>query len=211
MPEKDLSLHWNKVYKRTQFTDLGWYEERPEPSLRLIEKCKLDKNSTILNVGAGAGTLIDELLRLGYTNIIANDLSMQALETLKGRLGESSESVKWIVDDLTKPIELNKLQALDLWHDRAVLHFFTELDEQDAYFKLIEKLLKPGGFVIIAAFNLHSAEKCSELPVHRYDVSMIQPRLGKSFELQTSFDHTYTMPSGDTREYVYTLFRRKPS
>lgn len=211
MSETDYRLHWNNVYQRTQFTDLGWYEERPEPSLRLIEKCKLDKNSTILNVGAGAGILIDELLRLGYTNIIANDISIQALETLKERLGKSSASVKWLVDDLTKPNELNKLNALDLWHDRAVLHFFTDIDEQDAYFELIEKLLKPGGFVIIAAFNLHSAEKCSGLPVHRYDASMIQSRLGKSFELHGSFDHTYTMPSGDTREYVYTLFRRKPA
>jgi len=208
MPGKGLIKHWNSVYVNSPVNKLGWYEEYPEPSLRLIEKCSLSKNSTILNVGAGAGTLIDELLTLGYTNIIANDLSVQALEILKKRLGERSERVKWLVDDLTKPAELNKVQALDLWHDRAVLHFFTHLGEQDAYFNLIDSLLKPGGFVLIAAFNLRSAEKCSGLPVQRYDANMLQAKLGKSFELQESFDHTYTMPSGDTREYVYTLFRR---
>ena len=207
MPDKDLRKHWNSVYVKSPINKLGWYEEVPEPSLRLIEKCNLNKNDSILNVGTGASILIDELLNKGYKNIIANDLSIQALEALKSRLKNKSNDVRWIVDDLTKPTELSKLEPIDLWHDRAVLHFFTDLDEQDAYFELIKKLLKPGGFVIIAAFNFHSAEKCSGLPLHRYDISMLQSKLGKDFELQESFDHTYTMPSGDTREYIYSLFK----
>ncbi|MCK5028780.1 MAG: class I SAM-dependent methyltransferase [Bacteroidales bacterium] len=206
--ENDLTSYWNKTYNR-EIQKLGWYEENPEISLKLIEKCKLNKDVSILNVGAGASTLIDELVQLDYKNIIANDLSTNALDKLKERLGKESSKVKWIVDDLTKPTELNHVGKIDLWHDRAVLHFFNEPEEQNHYFELVKKLVKKTGYVIIAAFNLNGAEKCSGLYVFRYNKEMIQKRLGSDFELIEAFDHTYTMPSGDTREYIYTLFQRK--
>jgi SAM-dependent methyltransferase len=206
--ENDLTSHWDKTYTR-EIQKLGWYEETSDTSLKLIEKCKLNKEASILNVGAGASTLIDELVKLDYKNIITNDLSSNALEKLKERLGNDSRKVKWIVDDLTQPTELNHLGEIDLWHDRAVLHFFNEPEEQNCYFDLVKKLVKKNGFVIIASLNLDGAEKCSGLYVFRYNKEMIQKRLGSDFELIEAFDHTCTMPSGDTREYVYTLFQRK--
>lgn len=208
--KKDLELHWNKVYSRNEIDKLGWYEESPEPSLRLIEKCKLNNNATLLNVGAGATILVDELLEKGYNNIIANDLSSEALNKLKKRLGnDRSKQVQWIVDDLTSPTKLNKLEPVDLWHDRAVLHFLINEQKQVTYFNLLRKLVKQNGYVIIATFNLDGATMCSGLPVHRFDENMLQDKLGNGFELIEAFDHTYTMPSGDTRKYIYTLFRRK--
>jgi SAM-dependent methyltransferase len=209
MIEKDLKLHWDTVYKKSVTQKLGWFEEYPEQSLRLIEKCKLRKSASLLNVGAGATTLIDELIKIGYRNIIANDISTSALKSLKNRLGNQSLKINWIIDDLTNPSELNKLEKIDLWHDRAVLHFFTNKRDQNTYFDLLKKLVKPKGFVIIATFNLKGATKCSGLPVHRYDENMLQSKLGNDFELIEAFDYTYNMPSGDKREYVYTLFQRE--
>ncbi len=206
--ENSLTSHWDKTYTR-EVKKLGWYEENPEESLKLIEKCGLNKEASILNVGAGASTLIDELVKLDYKNIIANDISSNALDKLKVRIGNDSSKVKWIVDDLTHPTELNHLGEIDLWHDRAVLHFFNEPEEQNSYFDLIQKLVKKNGFVIIASFNLNGAEKCSGLYVFRYNKEMIQKRLGSNFELIEAFDHTYTNPFGDTREYIYALFQRK--
>ena len=207
--EKDLKLHWDKAFDKSPINKLGWYEDYPEPSLRLIEKCKLPKDATLLNVGAGATTLVDELLKEGYENIIANDLSSTALNNIKTRLGRKNTKVNWIVDDLTKPCNLNNIGTVELWHDRAVLHFFTKKEEQETYFELLKKLVRSKGFVIIAAFNLNGATKCSGLPVHRYDENMLQARLGEDFELLEAFDYIYKMPSGDTRKYIYTLFRRK--
>jgi len=201
--------HWERVYEKKPVEEMGWYESSPEPSLSLIEHCKLEKNAAILNAGAGATTLVDQLLELGYNHIIANDISKAALEELQLRLGpEISEQVHWIVDDLTNPGELYELGQIDLWHDRAVLHFFHERSSQDVYFALLQKLVRPGGYVIIATFNLNGAPTCSGLPVFRYDARMLQEKLGDDFKLLEAFDHTYTQPSGDTRAYVYTLFRR---
>ncbi len=202
--------HWERVYQNNPIDRLGWYESSAEPSLNLIELCKLSQDAAILNVGAGATRLVDELLELGYQNIIANDISSPALTELQLRLGrEGSKQVRWIVEDLTNPVELRSLEQIDLWHDRAVLHFFNDQDQQDTYFNLLRKLVKEGGFVIIAAFNLNGAPKCSGLPVFRYNASMLQERLGEEFHLNKTFEYTYTMPSSDTREYVYTLFQRK--
>jgi SAM-dependent methyltransferase len=204
---KDLTEHWDKTYTR-DVNKLGWYEESPVPSLSLIKKCALNKDASLLNVGVGASTLIDELIKNDYKNIIANDLSSNALEELKKRLGAESKKVKWIVDDLTNSIELIKLEQVDLWHDRAVLHFFNEKQEQDSYFNLVKKLVKKNGYVIIGAFNLNGATKCSGLYVFRYNEKMIQKRMGDDFKLIESFDYIYTNPFGDTREYIYTLYKR---
>lgn len=205
----DLKTHWENIYAKKQIETLGWYEENPAPSLKLIHQCKLHSNASILNVGSGASTLVDELLRAGYSKLIANDLSQEALQKLKNRLGQDlSSRVRWIVDDLSHPEVLPSLKPIDLWHDRAVLHFFTETSEQDVYFGLLRQLVKPGGFVIIAAFNLKGAPKCSGLPVHRYSQEMLEERLGQDFVLQEAFDYKYIMPSGDERAYVYSLFKR---
>ncbi len=207
--EKDIKSHWDNAYENAEINMLGWYENAPKPSLQLIHDCDLDKGAALLNVGAGATTLVDELFKLGYKNIIANDISSVALEKLKNRIGAKKNNIKWILDDLTQPNELDKIGQVDLWHDRAVLHFFTHIKEQDAYFNLLKKLVKPNGYVIIATFNLDGAEKCSGLPVYRYDKKMLQEKLGYGFDLIEAFDYTYRMPSGETREYVYTLFKRK--
>ncbi len=206
--EKDYTSHWDKAYSKTEINQLGWYEETPKPSLELIRACGLDRQARLLNVGAGATTLVDELQKLGYQHIIANDISPLALGKLKDRLGANQSKINWIVDDLTRPTELETLGQVDLWHDRAVLHFFNKQEEQETYFKLLKKLLKRGGFAIIATFNLNGASKCSGLAVHRYNEQMLADKLGSDFELVKSFDYSYTMPSGGIRDYVYTLFKR---
>ena len=209
MKKIDSKLHWDQVYEKNETEKLGWFEESPDSSIQLINKCNFNNSSIILNVGAGATTLVDELLKNGYKNIIATDLSSSSLNKLKKRLGEKrSSKVNWIIDDLTNSSELIKLSPIDLWHDRAVLHFFTEEKEQIAYFELLSKLVKVGGYVIIAVFNLDGATKCSGLPVFRYSSTMLEEKLGANFKLIETFDYTYIMPSGDTREFIYTLFKR---
>lgn len=206
----DFEKHWNAAYQKSPITNLGWYEENPTPSVELIEACNLPKDAFIFNAGAGASTLISELLAKGYENILVNDISSVALTELKSHLPSPvNTTVQFVVDDLTNPSELLKLKNVDLWHDRAVLHFFTEKDQQKTYFDLLKKVLKPKGFVILAEFNLEGAKKCSGLDVFNYNEEMLQERLGSDFELLKSFNDTYIQPSGNTREYVYTLFQKK--
>jgi ubiquinone/menaquinone biosynthesis C-methylase UbiE len=202
--------HWNRVYTSKEVNKLGWYEEMPELSLKLILKCSINKDEPILDVGAGATRLIDYLIEHEYKNIIATDISEIALNKLKERLGKEKASlVKWIVDDITQPIHVQKLKDIAVWHDRAVLHFLLEEDQQQMYLSTLNKIVKKGGYVIIASFSLKGAKKCSGLNIKNYDEVMLIKFLGKEFSLLEYFEHTYNMPSGDPRPYIYTLFQRR--
>ncbi|WP_456462440.1 methyltransferase domain-containing protein [Lutibacter sp.] len=206
----DFENHWNNAYQKTPVNKLGWYEKESTPSLELIASCNLSKNAQIFNAGAGASILIEQLLNEGYSNLVVNDISSSALIELKNNLiNHKTSQVQFIVDDLTNPIELLKMKDVDLWHDRAVLHFFTTQQQQNSYFNLLKKVVKPKGYVILAEFNLEGAKKCSGLDVFNYNEKILQERLGEDFELLKYFNYTYTQPSGGLREYVYTLFQRK--
>jgi hypothetical protein len=200
--------HWEDVYSKTDHNKMGWFEENPQASLDLIAKCNLNTDSVILNVGAGATTLVDKLIDLNYQNILATDISQNALSVLLGRV-KSHKDVRTIVDDLTHPTKLKEMPPVDLWHDRAVLHFFIEDKDQNTYFELLKSKINPNGHVILATFNFDGATKCSGLPIKQYDAPTLTHKMGPTFELIHNFNYTYTMPSGDTREYVYTLFKKK--
>lgn len=206
----DYTKHWNTVYKTNEDEKLGWYEDHPESTLRLIDKCHLSPDAAILSVGAGTSTLIDSLLDRGFTNIIANDLSEVALKNLKARILKKYDyQLNCVVDDLIKPKALLKLKPVDLWIDRAVLHFFLSKEEQDAYFKTIRTVVRKRGYVLIAVFSSKGAEKCSGLSLQRYNAEMLQTHLGLDFKLIEAFDHVYINPTGGERPYIYTLFQRQ--
>ncbi len=203
----DYKQHWDEAFEKTETEQLGWYETTPQKTLELIHETGIQKDARILNVGVGTTTLVDSLLEEGYSNIIASDLSSSALEQLKNRV--HSDQVEYIQDDLTHSEKLIHIEPVDLWIDRAVLHFFNKEEEQKAYWDLVHQIVKPGGFVLIAAFSLEGAEKCCGLPVHRYSADMLKNDIGEGFDLKDAFDYTFINPRGGERPYVYTLFQRK--
>ena len=207
-PQVNYPTHWNKVYLNTEIEKLGWYENNPQKTVELIEQCNLPKEASLFIPGAGATTLVDELVNRDFSNIIANDISEAALIKLKERVGKTN-AVTYIIDDLTKSRKLPQIDKIDLWIDRAVLHFFLTKHEQEAYFILVKKLIKSKGYIILAEFNLEGAKKCSGLDVVNYNEAMLQQKLGEEFNLINSFNYTYVNPSGGERPYVYTLFQRK--
>ncbi len=208
--KKSPQAHWNTVYTATPEQQLGWYEAEPAISLAMIERCALDKNAPILDVGAGATTLIDSLLARGYTELTALDISATALEKLRTRLGrEQAAQVNWRMADITNPADTVGLQDYTLWHDRAMLHFLTDEITQQAYRTTLTQALRPGGFAIIAAFAKEGALQCSGLDVQRYDADSLSAFLDPGFELQESQAYTFEMPSGGQRPYVYTRFQKR--
>ncbi|MCX9011561.1 MAG: class I SAM-dependent methyltransferase [Candidatus Methanoperedens sp.] len=201
--------HWDEIYAALDVDELTWYEEVPEPSIRLLSECRINKDESVLDVGAGASTFVDHLINQGFSNIIATDISEIALNKLKERLGkEKASSVRWIVDDITQPIHIQNLRDTAVWHDRAVLHFLLEEKQQQMYLSTLKKVVKKGGYVIIAAFSLKGAKKCSGLTVKNYDQNMLAKFLGEDFSLLDYFDYTHHMPSGQPMPYIYALFQR---
>ena len=204
----NLISHWNKAFEKDD-QQLGWYEAQPKKTLELISACNIQLDANIFVAGAGTTTLIEGLLDLGFKNIIANDLSNVALNKLKSRIQETyGHKLNCIQDDITKPTKLHSLKPINLWIDRAVLHFFLTPEEQTAYFDLIKTVVVKTGYVLIAVFSMDGVDKCCGLPLRRYNAEMIQTKLGNDFKLIHSFNFTYTNPFGGERPYIYTLYQR---
>jgi len=80
--------HWDEIYSALDADELTWYEEKPEASIKLLSRCHINKEDSILDVGAGASTFVDYLIDQGFRNIIATDISEIALNKLRERLGK---------------------------------------------------------------------------------------------------------------------------
>ena len=197
--------HWQTVYSARKPQEVGWYQSEHKVSLMLIMESGIGPEGRILDAGSGSTTLLDGLLDSGFEDLIAVDLSDLALQNSRNRLGDA---VEWVVDDLTRPSRLLELDPVDLWHDRAVLHFFTSEEETKGYLNTMMRVLKVGGHAVIETFATTGAEKCSGLVLQRYDAEMLSEFLGDSFQLLRAVEHIHTTPGGGERPYVSTLFRR---
>jgi hypothetical protein len=85
----------------------------------------------------------------------------------------------------------------DLWHDRATFHFLTEPADRDAYVVCLKKAVRAGGHVIIATFASDGPERCSGLPIMRYEPETT-PRSGPS-SIWSNPGATITLPRATTR------------
>lgn len=163
----DVQSHWEKIYSEIAPDAVSWYRPHLEASLALIEQAAADCSASIIDVGGGESTLVDDLLARGHESITVLDVSQTAIDTNRKRLGEASERVHWLIADITK-VDLEPA-AYDVWHDRAVFHFLTAPDDRIAYVRQIAHAVKPGGHVIVSTFGPEGPKKCSGLDVVRYD------------------------------------------
>jgi len=198
--------HWDTVYSSKSTDSVSWYQERAGRSLRLVHETALPVSASIIDVGGGASTLVDDLLGEGYSSVTVLDLSAAALSAAKMRLGERAESVTWIeanITDVTLPAG-----AYDVWHDRAVFHFLTTTEERRAYIATLTRALKPDGHVIMATFADDGPIQCSGLPVMRYSPSALHAEFGSAFTLLKQEREEHHTPSGAVQKFIYCYFRR---
>ena len=198
--------HWEQVYATRMAEKLGWYKPRLDTSLAWIEELDLDKSAPIIDMGGGASTLVDDLVDAAYESITVFDISQSALDVAKKRLGRQSELVMWLSGDITSyTLPPNRFE---LWHDRAMFHFLTEKDQQEAYRANLISALKPGGRLIIGVFAPEAPPKCSGLPVQRYDHEQLAATLGSELELVRQHKEMHVTSGSVEQLYLYCLFRR---
>ena len=198
--------HWEEIYATRDVNSVGWYAPHLSTSMKWIDDLKLAADDTIIDVGGGASTLVDDLLASGYRRVTVLDLSSGAIELNKARLGKRSGSVTWLQGDVTKTELLP--QHYSLWHDRAVFHFLIEPEKQQGYKNVVLKALKPGGYFMIGTFTTGAPSQCSGLPVQRYTAELLSNTFGKEFELIRHQNEIHLTPSGVEQAYIYCLFQR---
>jgi SAM-dependent methyltransferase len=197
--------HWDSVYSSKGPHRVSWFRPHLDRSLALLEAANLPRTASLIDVGGGASTFVDDLLDRGYGNITVLDLSEAALEAARARLGELSSRVQWICADVTGA-EL-PVGAYDFWHDRAVFHFLRDPEARARYIAAVRRSLKPGGHIVVATFGPHGPEKCSGLEVLRFTPEALHAEFGPDFARIASATEMHTTPSGTEQEFVYCYCR----
>jgi 2-polyprenyl-3-methyl-5-hydroxy-6-metoxy-1,4-benzoquinol methylase len=202
MPAKE---HWERVYGTKRETEVSWFQPKPEISLALVREYAPDKTASVIDIGGGASSLTAELSRAGFSDLTVLDISAEALGRAKANIGSEAANIEWIVADITQWTPARKWQ---IWHDRAVFHFLTEPASQDAYIRAFHAATSPGAIAIVSGFAPDGPEKCSGLPVVRYDANSLSRRVGRSFELLAEKREAHRTPGGSLQNFYYAVLQK---
>ena len=204
----DRKAHWQKVYQSKSPLEVSWYQQEPKLSLELIHRTQIARDEAIIDVGGGTSVLVDYLQKEGFTNLAVLDISATALDSAKKRLGDSAKNINWFESDIT---QFDPPHQFSLWHDRAVFHFLTEASDRQNYVNALKQGLRQGGHLIIAAFTIGGATKCSGLEIVQYDSHKLSIELGEDFELIESINEIHITPANQEQKFGYFYFTKVSS
>lgn len=196
--------HWETAYREKPPEKLSWRQEEPALSLALIrEFC--GPADAVIDVGAGESALCARLVNAGHSNVAALDISPSAIERARARAGDAAGRIRWIVADV---LEAPSLGAVKLWHDRAVFHFLADAADRRRYVDLAAATVEPEGHAVIATFAADGPERCSDLPVCRYDAAALAREFAPAFKLIRAEREVHTTPWGKAQPFTVVALRR---
>jgi hypothetical protein len=201
--------HWDGVYSSRDEREVSWYQADPGTSVRLVTEAAAGiagKDSAVVDAGGGASLLASRLAGEGFTDLTVVDVSAAALGRASARPG--GDRVTWVTADL---LTWRPGRAYQVWHDRAVFHFLTTPDRRAAYFATLRAALPGGGAVILATFAASGPERCSGLPVARYDAaalaSELSGALGDAVTITGDLTEPHRTPSGMIQPFTWITAR----
>jgi SAM-dependent methyltransferase len=197
--------HWERVYGAKAEDEVSWFQAHPRISLELIARTGVSREARIVDVGGGASRLADALLEAGYANLAVLDIAEGALAKARRRLGERAARITWIAADVTS---WEPAAPLDLWHDRAVFHFMVRPEDRLAYRDTMLRALRGGGHAILGTFASDGPDRCSGLPVQRYEPDTLALELGEGFRLVEGVHEEHATPSGKVQRFQFSRFVR---
>lgn len=196
--------HWDAAYAQGD-TTRGWYQSEARVSMELLALADVSTSASIVDIGGGASVFVDNLLDAGFDDITVLDHSPVGLAIAHDRVGARGRGVTWITHDL---LTWAPSRTLDVWHDRAVLHFLLDDADRRRYVEVLTSATRPGSVAVIGAFAPTGPPMCSGLPVHRYDALELQELLGPAFHPIACRDAVHVKPDGSTQDYLWWAGRR---
>ena len=198
--------HWENVFATKEETEVSWFQPYPKTSMEFLELFQLPLSANIIDIGGGDSHLVDALLDKGYQNIWVLDISANALEKAKQRLGEKAKQVHWIVTDVTEfipPVQF------DFWHDRAAFHFLTNEEAVNQYVSIAESGIKENGYLVLGTFSENGPEKCSGLQIKQYNEASMSERFEVAFSRIKCITENHTTPFNTIQHFLFCSFQHK--
>ncbi|GAA4073896.1 class I SAM-dependent methyltransferase [Flavobacterium cheonanense] len=202
-PKKE---HWEKVFATKQETEVSWYQQMPETSINFFIENSIPKEAKIIDIGGGDSYLIDNLLEMGYQNLFLLDISANAIERIKNRLGAKAENVTFIVSDI---VDFQPETTFDVWHDRASFHFLTNENEITIYKELVSNAIASKGFLFLGTFSENGPLKCSGLEITQYSEAKFDAIFGSDFEKIKCFEENHQTPFDTNQNFIFCSFKKK--
>jgi len=199
------SDHWRQVYEAKRPEEVSWFQARPLPSLDALHRIGAGRSQSLIDIGGGASVLVDALLERGWSDLTVLDIAEPALAATRARLGPQAHTIDWQAVDIRT---WAPPRAYDVWHDRAVFHFLTEAADRAAYRRALLLGTHPASYVILATFGLEGPDKCSGLPVRRYDAAGLAGELGPEFVLFDEWQEAHHTPWESEQRFQWAIFRR---
>lgn len=206
MPPNSPVTHWDQLYRTQPPEQVSWFRAHLDASLELLTNAGLNAKSRVIDIGGGAATLVDDLLDRGVENVTVLDISAAALQVARDRLGARASRVRWIVSDVCAAAL--EPDSVDLWHDRAALHFLTDPDDVLCYVRVASQAIAVGGHAVIGGFASNGPEQCSRLPVVRRDPEQIAALFAERFSLVGARREMHSTPRGAPQSFAYAVLRK---
>lgn len=198
--------HWEKVFETKAENEVSWFQTYPKTSVEFLELFNLPLDANVIDVGGGDSYFVDALLDKGYKNIFVLDISANAIERAKKRIGEKAALVNWIVSDIT---EYKPEVKFDFWHDRAAFHFLTTDENIGKYVSIAENSICEGGYLILGTFSENGPKKCSGLEIKQYNETSMSHRFEIKFDRVKCITEDHTTPFNTVQNFLFCSFRKK--
>ena len=201
----DSQRHWGEIYSRSPESRLSWFDASAGESLTPVMQLVPDRRARIVDVGGGTSRLADGLVEAGYEHVSVLDISDEALAISKRRMGTRAAVVTWIRASV---LEWASPEPLQLWHDRAVFHFFTKAADRAAYVRSASRAVAQGGFAVIEMFAPDGPASCSGLPVYRASPEAVAEEFAPGFELMSYSRFEHRTPGGVVQRFQVLVLQR---
>lgn len=202
----DIKNHWDKVYQTKAEDEVSWFQPYPKTSIEFVELFDMPLNANIIDIGGGDSHFVDALLDKGYQNIYVLDISANAIERAKQRLGDRASKVNWIVSDVT---EFEPPVQFDFWHDRAAFHFLTNEEKIYKYVSIAEDAIKKDGYLVLGTFSENGPNKCSGLEIKQYSEASMSARFEVAFDRIKCITEDHKTPFNTHQNFLFCSFRKK--
>ena len=198
--------HWDRIYSINEEDEVSWFQPYPTTSMEFVELFHLPPDANIIDIGGGESHFVDALLDKGYKNIWVLDISLNAIEKAKQRLGSRASKVNWIVTDITK---FEPTVQFDFWHDRAAFHFLTTEDKIYKYVAIAEDAIKKDGYLVLGTFSENGPKKCSGLEIKQYSEASMSARFEIAFNRIKCITENHKTPFNTVQNFLFCSFKKK--
>ncbi len=124
---------------------------------------------------------------------------------MRARLGPRAGAVTFTCANV---LRMATGRTFDVWHDRAVFHFLTDVGDRARYVELASSCVRPGGHLVLSTFALDGPTHCSGLEVARYDRSRLVAEFSAHFTLVDADREEHLTPWGALQPFTWVTLRR---